>query len=115
MGVNLSQQIAAITALQLMRSGIERLNPRTGMRRRSAEIIVPNQLGPLRFGRATHFLERPSWATPSMSGLRYSQIPKSAPLSAPSWTSLANWQRTTEELDLRPMSPEYSEACAHIL
>jgi hypothetical protein len=28
MGVNLSQQIAAITALQLMRSGIERLNPK---------------------------------------------------------------------------------------
>jgi hypothetical protein len=30
---------------------------------------------PLRFGQTTHFLERLSCATPSMSGLRYSQIP----------------------------------------
>jgi hypothetical protein len=36
---------------------------------------APRPPGPLRFGQATHFLKRLSWATPSMSGLRYSQIP----------------------------------------
>src|SRR6516162_444007 len=69
----------------------------------------------LQFGQTTRFLKHPSWATPSMNGLRYSQIPRSAPLSTPSWKSLAIWQRLTEQLDLRPTSPKYSEAGAHIL